>query len=105
MKNENETELIDKKINNIPVTRDAFAEYIIQGRNNLLSMTDEIMDEIRSLTGKPKIDAWSKCVKLFTEMNPTSVVSSNSGISDIERLLMEEAEIVEEEIENETDEL
>jgi hypothetical protein len=38
-------------------------------------------------------------------MNPTSVVSSNSGISDIERLLMEEAEIVEEEIENETDEL
>ena len=105
MKHEKEIELIDKKINSIPVTLDEFAEYIIQGRNNLLSMTDEIMDEIRSLEGKPKIDAWTKCVKLFTEMNPTSVISSNSGISDIERLLMEEAEIVEEEIENETDEL
>ena len=96
-KDEKDIELLDKKINTLPVTRDIFADYISQTRNSLLSMTEEIMDEIRSLEGKPKIDAWAKCIKMFTEMSPASMVTTNNGVSDIERLLMEEAEVVDEE--------
>lgn len=100
MKNEKtqreESELLDRKINTLPVTRDAFTDYIIQARNSLFSMTEEILDEIRSLEGKQKIDAWAKCVKVFNEINPASIKQNDNGVGDIERLLMEEAEIVEE---------
>lgn len=52
----------------LPTTKNDFENYIIETRGRILSMSDEIVDEIHLLHGKDKVNCWIRCMEVLSKI-------------------------------------
>jgi hypothetical protein len=76
-----EEERINDTLSRLPVTQNDFEAYIVETKGRILSMSDEIVDTIRSLTGRDKVNCWLRAVEVMGKLSN----NIQSRASDAER--------------------
>ena len=76
-----EEEMINDTLSRIPVTQSDFEAFIVGTKGRILSMSDEIVDTIRTLTGRDKVNCWLRAVEVIGKLS----ANVQNKASDAER--------------------